>query len=46
MMITPYEFSRLPEQEQFDITFNKGMFLEYFLNGNQRFALYAVEILC
>lgn len=36
------KFKALLEHDQYDITFKEGDFIEYWLNGNQRFALYAV----
>lgn len=38
-----YEFKLLPDGEQYNIIFNKGQFLEYHLERERRFALYAVE---
>lgn len=42
--ITLYEFKRLPEEEQYEIIFNKGTFLDFSLDGNKRYALYAVDL--
>lgn len=41
--MTLYEFKLLEEEKQYVITFNKGTFLEYYLETNRRFALYAVD---
>ena len=41
--ITFYEFLALPEQEQYDVAMQSGKFLECFIQGNTRFALYAVD---
>lgn len=43
MKFTLYEFLALPDQEKYDVVFNYGQFLTYHLDGNKRFALYAVE---
>ena len=43
MKISLYEFSRLPEQEQYNIFFNGNTLLDYKINGNQKFALYAID---
>lgn len=39
-----YDFKLLPDKEQYYMVFNKGQFLDYYLEENKRFALYAVEI--
>ena len=44
MKITLYEFKQLPEQEQYNITFNKGTFLDYLTKGNKKLVLYAVDL--
>lgn len=44
MKITLYEFLALPEQEQYDIIFNVGEYLDLSLEGNKRFVLYAVDL--
>ena len=44
MKITLYEFKLLPHQEQYNIIFNEGIFLDHFINGNRRFALYAIDL--
>ena len=36
------EFNTLSEHDKYEITFNQGNFIEYWINGNQRFALYSV----
>lgn len=40
--MTIKEFDKLSEHERYDITFNQGDFIEYWIERNQRFALYAV----
>jgi len=40
--MTIKEFDKLSEHERYDITFTQGNFIEYWIEGNQRFALYAV----
>lgn len=40
--MTISEFNRLSDHDKYDITFTKGDFIEYFVNGTQRFALYGV----
>ncbi len=40
--MTINEFNKLDNHNKFDVTFNQGTFLEYFINGNQRFALYSI----
>lgn len=42
--ITLYEFNRLPEQEQYNIVFNEGTFIDHYFKGNQKFSLYAVDL--
>jgi len=37
------EFEKLTEKEQYAITFSKGEFIDYWINGDQRFVLYAIE---
>lgn len=44
MKITLYEFLVLPDQEQYDIIFNIGEFLDVSLEENKRFVLYAVDL--
>lgn len=44
MKITLYEFKRLPEQEQYNITFNYGTFIDYLEQKNKKFVLYAVDL--
>jgi cell fate regulator YaaT (PSP1 superfamily) len=41
--MTVQEFENLTEREQFAFTFNKGEFIDYWINANQRFVLYSVE---
>ena len=40
--MTINEFNKLDNHNKFDLTFNQGTFIEYFINGNQRFALYSI----
>lgn len=40
--MTIKEFDKLSEHERYDIIFTQGDFIEYWINGNQRFALYGV----
>lgn len=40
--MTLYEFSRLSEQVQYDLTFKKGTFLDIKVEENSRFLLYAL----
>ena len=42
--ITLYEFKLLPEREQYHLTFTVGQFLDSRISGNQRYALYAVDM--
>lgn len=42
--ISLYEFLVLPEQEQYYIVFNKGKFIDFQIEGNKRFALYAIDM--
>jgi hypothetical protein len=35
-------FRKLKEVEQYDLVFNRGDFVTYFLRGDQRFALYSL----
>ena len=44
MKISLYEFLVLPDQEQYYIVFNKGKFLDFQIDGNKRFALYAIDM--
>jgi hypothetical protein len=41
--ITLYEFKRLPEQEQFNLTFHIGIFLEHYFTEHSTFSLYAID---
>ena len=43
MKITLYEFSRLPENEQYNIVFNTGTFIDHFVTDRQKLSLFAVE---
>lgn len=43
MTITLYEFLVLPDHEQYDVVLQAGEFLDCFIQGNTRFALYAVD---
>ena len=43
MKITLYEFLALPDQEQYDITFNVGEYLDIRAEERRRFVLYAVD---
>jgi len=40
--MTVEQFNKLSTHDKYDLTFNHGVFIEYFINGNQRFALYSV----
>jgi len=40
--MTIKEFDKLSEHERYDIIFTQGDFIEYWIEKNQRFALYAV----
>lgn len=42
--ITLYEFLALPDQEQYVITMQSGKFLDCFIQGDSRFALYALDM--
>ena len=42
--ITLYEFRCLSDQEQYHLVFNEGTFIDSKINGNQRFALYALDM--
>ncbi|MGM1055442.1 MAG: hypothetical protein ACQEWG_06110 [Bacteroidota bacterium] len=42
--ISLYEFLVLEDREQFDIVFNKGEFIDLQIDGNKRFALYAIDM--
>lgn len=44
MKITLYEFLALQDQEQYDIVFTEGVFIDYKIEGDQRFALYAIKM--
>lgn len=41
--ITLYEFKRLPEQEQYYLTSNKGTFIEHYFTEKATFSLYAID---
>tara|TARA_B100002051_G_scaffold271872_1_gene307444 strand:- start:1091 stop:1339 length:249 start_codon:yes stop_codon:yes gene_type:complete len=36
------EFNTLIQHDQYDLVFTKGDFVNYYLNGNTRYALYAL----
>ena len=40
--MTVEQFNKLSTHDKYDLTFNHGVFIEYFVHGNQRFALYSV----
>lgn len=40
--MTIKEFDALSEHERYDIIFTQGDFIEYWIEGNQRFAVYAI----
>ena len=42
--ITLYEFRILSDQEQYRLVFNEGTFIDSKIYGNQRFALYALDM--
>lgn len=44
MKITLYEFLALPDQDQYDIIFNVGEYLDLRLDESRRFVLYAVDM--
>jgi len=44
MKISLYKFLALQDQEQYDLVFNEGVFIDYKIEGNQRFALYAIDM--
>lgn len=44
MKITLYEFLALPDQEQYDILFKAGEYLDVRIEENRRFVLYAVDL--
>lgn len=44
MRITLYEFNLLPHQEQYNIIFNEGIFLDYRTEGDLSYALYAIDL--
>ncbi len=41
--MTLYEFKLLDKEKQYDVIFKQGTFIEYHLELNRRFALYAVD---
>lgn len=41
--MTLYEFKLLPDEKQYEITFTQGDFIDYYLTGSVRYALYAVD---
>ena len=44
MKITLYEFLALPDQEQYNIVFNTGEYLDIRIEESRRFVLYAVDL--
>lgn len=44
MKITLYDFLALNDKDQYYTVFNKGVFIDHKIEGNQRYALYAVEL--
>lgn len=40
--MTIEEFNKLSTHDKYDLTFNHGVFIEYFVHGNQRVALYSI----
>ena len=42
--ITLYEFRGLSDQEQYHLVFNEGTFIDSRIYGNQKFALYALDM--
>lgn len=42
--ISLYEFLVLSDREQYYIVFNKGEFIDSQIDGNKRFALYAIDM--
>ena len=40
--MTISEFRSLSDYDKYDLTFNKGVFIEYFIKGHQRYALYSL----
>lgn len=40
--MTITEFNSLSDHDKYDITFNQGTFVEYFVNENKRYALYSL----
>ena len=42
--MTLYEFILLDENQQYEVTFKKGEFVDLHLETNKRFALYAVDM--
>lgn len=42
--ISLYEFLVLPDREQYNIVFNKGEFIDFQIDGNKKFALYAIDL--
>lgn len=41
--MTLYQFKLLPDEKQYEITFTEGDFIDCYLAGNVRYALYAVN---
>lgn len=44
MKITLYEFLALPDQEQYEIVFTQGDYIDLRLEESKRFVLYAVDL--
>ena len=42
--MTLYEFNCLSGHKKYDTTFQKGTFLDYRIEGNIRYALYAIDM--
>jgi len=42
--MTLYEFILLDKTQQYEVTFQKGEFVDFHLENNKRFALYAVDM--
>ena len=40
--MTILEFKSLSNHDKYDLTFNEGVFIEYFIKGYLRFALYSL----
>lgn len=44
MKITLYEFLALPNQEQYEIIFTQGSYVDWRIEKSRRFVLYAVDL--